>query len=81
MEDIPNTPTPPPSKCDEYTILKTLGMGLTAKVKLAKDPNGKLVAIKRYKSEFIHEKYVCEEIKVMGILNHPNLMKLIEVKK
>lgn len=35
--------------CDEFTVLKSLGIGLTAKVKLAKDPKGKLVAIKRYK--------------------------------
>ena len=35
-----------PSKIDNYTLLKTLGAGVTAKVKLAEDQNGKQYALK-----------------------------------
>jgi serine/threonine protein kinase len=38
-----------PATCDEYVIIKTLGEGKTSKVKLAKDSDGKLVALKRFK--------------------------------
>jgi serine/threonine protein kinase len=67
--------------CDEYTIVRTLGEGRTSKVKLAKDPNGTQVAIKRYKPNLTMEDYINDELKVMLMLSHPNIMKLISVKK
>ena len=36
-------------KLDNFTILKTLGSGGQAKVKLAQDPKGNLFALKIYK--------------------------------
>ena len=35
-----------PSQIDQYTLLKTLGSGVSAKVKLAQDPSGQQVALK-----------------------------------
>jgi serine/threonine protein kinase len=35
-----------PSKIDQYVLLKTLGAGVSAKVKLAQDPSGHQVALK-----------------------------------
>jgi serine/threonine protein kinase len=35
-----------PSKIDQYTCIKTLGSGISAKVKLATDPQGQYVALK-----------------------------------
>lgn len=67
--------------CDEYTIVRTLGEGRTSKVKAAKDPQGKSVAIKRYKPNLALEEYINDELKVMLLLDHPNVMKLIAVKK
>jgi hypothetical protein len=40
-----------PSKIDNYTLLKTLGAGVSAKVKLAVDQNGKQYALKIFDLE------------------------------
>ena len=68
-----------------YVFCRTLGSGSTGKVKLAeRKDDGTLVAIKIIKkSAFILkpdlEKKVHREIALMKLLNHPNLLKLIEV--
>lgn len=68
--------------CDEFTILKTLGEGKTSKVKLAKDPDGKLVAIKRFKEDMlVTPEYLDDELKFMELADHPNILRLIAVRK
>jgi len=73
-----------PVKVGEYTLGQTLGSGSSGKVKLAEGPNGEIVAIKVIKlSQFEDKpdvlKRIRREIALMALLDHPNLLKLIEV--
>lgn len=75
-----------PQEVSDYVLGRTLGSGTTGKVKLAykKDNPDIQVAIKIIKkNEFIEkpglEKKIHREIALMKLLNHPSLLKLIEV--
>jgi len=71
-----------PYKINQYTCIKTLGEGATAKVKLAVDQDGKRVAIKVFKEP--KEKLLDEierECGVLLTLNHPNIVHVIEWQK
>ena len=73
-----------PSQIDEYTCTKTLGSGVSAKVKLA-TKEGKQYALKVFdKSNHANSNKVLEllkkEVDTIKHLNHPNLVNLIAFK-
>ena len=71
-----------PYKINQYTCVKTLGQGISAKVKLAVDEDGKKVAIKIFKEP--NEKTLEEIERECGILltlGHPNIVHVIEWQK
>ncbi|XP_055763423.1 serine/threonine-protein kinase MARK1-like isoform X5 [Salvelinus fontinalis] len=74
-----------------YRLLKTIGKGNFAKVKLARHIlTGREVAVKiidktqlnptsLQKFRILHSKQLFREVRIMKILNHPNIVKLFEV--
>lgn len=74
-----------PSTIDQYTCTKTLGSGISAKVKLARNAEGKRVAIKVFSKATSDEKRKAEEtlkqeVEVYKNLQHPYMVNLIEYK-
>lgn len=73
------------TKIGKYNVIRTLGSGTTAKVKLAEDTtDGKLVAIKIIKKSAFEvkpdlQRKIRREVALMRLLDHPHLLKLIEV--
>lgn len=65
---------------DEYKIIRTLGTGYHAEVKLALDNHGEKVAIKKYKKETASIKTLMHELSIMKKLEHQNLVHLIDVR-
>ncbi|XP_078000999.1 MAP/microtubule affinity-regulating kinase 3-like isoform X2 [Glandiceps talaboti] len=67
----------------KYRLLKTIGKGNFAKVKLAKHlPTGKEVAIKIIDKTQLNPsslQKVHREVRIMKVLDHPNIVKLFEV--
>lgn len=66
---------------NQYTILKTLGIGCTAKVKLGIDTSSdKKVAIKIMNADLELDalEYINNEIDALDKVNHLNIIKLIE---
>lgn len=55
---------------DEYKVLRTLGAGYHAEVKLGEDENGNLVAIKKYKKETATLETLKHELGIMKSLDH-----------
>ncbi len=51
------------------------------RVKLGVDENGRYVAIKRYKKETASLKTLKHELGIMKVLDHENLVKLIDVRE
>ncbi|KAG1653657.1 MAP/microtubule affinity-regulating kinase 3 [Nymphon striatum] len=84
---IPQVPNPRRTSEEphigRFRLLKTIGKGNFAKVKLAKHlPTGKEVAIKiidktQLNSGSLHKLY--REVKIMKVLDHPNIVKLFQV--
>jgi len=69
------------TKCGSYTIIKTIGSGYHAKVKLAQTAEGQLCAIKVFKKDHAlsaNIKALANEIQILKEINHPNLVNLIE---
>ncbi|KAM9707312.1 MAP/microtubule affinity-regulating kinase 3a isoform 4-T4 [Menidia menidia] len=66
-----------------YRLLKTIGKGNFAKVKLARHiPTGREVAIKIIDKTQLNPnslQKLFREVRIMKILNHPNIVKLFEV--
>ncbi|XP_076369165.1 MAP/microtubule affinity-regulating kinase 3-like isoform X2 [Tachypleus tridentatus] len=66
-----------------YRLLKTIGKGNFAKVKLAKHmPTGKEVAIKIIDKTQLNQsslQKLYREVKIMKMLDHPNIVKLYQV--
>ncbi|RWS31077.1 map/microtubule affinity-regulating kinase 2:4-like protein, partial [Leptotrombidium deliense] len=66
-----------------YRLLKTIGKGNFAKVKLAKHlPTGKKVAIKiidKTQLDDVNLKKLFREVRIMKMLDHPNIVKLYQV--
>uniref|UniRef100_A0A669B5K4 MAP/microtubule affinity-regulating kinase 3 n=1 Tax=Oreochromis niloticus TaxID=8128 RepID=A0A669B5K4_ORENI len=66
-----------------YRLLKTIGKGNFAKVKLARHiPTGREVAIKIIDKTQLNPsslQKLYREVRIMKILNHPNIVKLFEV--
>ncbi|CAM1309911.1 MARK1 (predicted) [Pycnogonum litorale] len=85
---IPQVPTIRSRTSEEphigrYRLLKTIGKGNFAKVKLAKHlPTGKEVAIKIIDKTQLNPgslQKLFREVKIMKILDHPNIVKLYQV--
>lgn len=66
---------------DEYRIVRTLGAGYHAEVKLAVDDHGTQVAIKKYKKETATLETLKHELGVMKQLEHENLVRLLSVRE
>ena len=68
----------------KYRLLKTIGKGNFAKVKLAKHiPTGKEVAIKIIDKTQLNAgslQKLFREVRIMKTLDHPNIVKLYQVK-
>lgn len=74
---------------NNYTILGEIGSGQHGKVRLARAPNGKLVAIKvvdkkgssakRLSSKHSHIDKVRREVAIMELCFHPHVVQLLEV--
>lgn len=52
-----------------------------SRVKLGMDDNGNLYAIKRYKKETANLSVLQHELNIMKILQHENLVRLVDVKE
>ncbi|XP_076464475.1 MAP/microtubule affinity-regulating kinase 3-like isoform X8 [Babylonia areolata] len=81
-------PSVPRNRSDEphigkYRLIKTIGKGNFAKVKLAKHvPTGKEVAIKIIdKTQLVPSSLqkLFREVRIMKLLDHPNIVKIFEV--
>ncbi|KAB7495757.1 Cyclin-dependent kinase-like 1 [Armadillidium nasatum] len=75
--------TNPPNASDKYEKLGKLGEGSYGKVfKCRNKKTGEIVAIKRYHQvdDFeIIQKTALREIKILKMLNHPHIIKIVEV--
>jgi BR serine/threonine kinase len=75
----------PATQIGDYTLIKTLGTGTCGKVKLAKHiVTDEFVAIKIIRKMNVIEhptlqKRIEQEISLMKLLDHPHILKLIEV--
>uniref|UniRef100_A0A8C7SUA0 non-specific serine/threonine protein kinase n=1 Tax=Oncorhynchus mykiss TaxID=8022 RepID=A0A8C7SUA0_ONCMY len=58
-----------------YRLLKTIGKGNFAKVKLARH----VLTGKELKLYWINSDFLFREVRIMKLLNHPNIVKLFEV--
>lgn len=71
------------SKSNKYMLMRTIGRGNFAKVKLAKHmTTDRLVAIKIIDKTKLNSKIlskICREVILMKQLNHPNIVQLLEV--
>ncbi|CAD8170583.1 unnamed protein product [Paramecium octaurelia] len=68
------------SQCGEYNIIEKLGDGYHSKVKLG-EKDGKKVAIKIFKKKHDTPSIImtlANEIKILKLLQHPNVINLIE---
>lgn len=75
-----------PYKIDNYVCSKTLGAGISAKVKLAVGPDGKKVALKVFdKSDPKNNAKAMEtlkkEVDVYKNLHHPYMVRLVNFKE
>ncbi|XP_018024572.1 serine/threonine-protein kinase MARK2 isoform X2 [Hyalella azteca] len=72
-----------PEEIGKYRLLKTIGKGNFAKVKLAKHiPTGKEVAIKIIDKTQLNPgslQKLFREVRIMKMLDHPNIVKLFQV--
>ena len=71
------------SQIDRYTLGKTLGMGFSAKVKVAQDDEGRKVAIKIIDMSKIANKdafvlQLREEIRIIQMIQHKNFVSYYE---
>lgn len=69
------------NKINDYTFLKEIGSGVTSKVQKAQKDDSE-VAIKIVEKQMIKEYYGktnYEELEILKIVDHPNLIKLIEI--
>ncbi|XP_063059225.1 serine/threonine-protein kinase MARK2 isoform X2 [Engraulis encrasicolus] len=75
LQDLPHV--------GQYRLIKTIGKGNFAKVKLARhEPTGKEVAVKIIDKTQLNSsslQKLFREVRIMKQLNHPNIVKLFEV--
>lgn len=64
-----------------YNFTKLLGKGTFGYVKEAQTTSGKIIAVKIYKSSSIDiSADIIREINIMKLIDHPNIIKLLQVK-
>lgn len=64
-----------------YNFTKLLGKGTFGYVKEAQTTNGQIIAVKIYKSNSIDVSAdIIREINMMKLIDHPNIIKLLQVK-
>lgn len=65
----------------QYEIIKDIDTGASAHVKLAKDTyKDEIVALKLFLSKKISDKYLLREARTLSLLNHENIIKLVDIK-
>jgi len=70
-----------PTTLNQYILGRTLGSGVSCKVKLAKDNTGTRYAIKIIHSEESFQELIDTEVGTLAQLNHVNIVRLVEVNK
>jgi len=68
-----------PTILGRFQLGRTLGSGVSCKVKLARDQANKRYAIKIIKSGEVFEQLIETEVETLKKLNHPNIVNLVEV--
>lgn len=68
-----------PTHLNQYTLGRTLGSGVSCKVKLAKDAGGTRYAIKILHNDEAFNDLIENEVSTLANLEHPNIVKLYEV--
>jgi serine/threonine protein kinase len=67
------------STLGKYTLGRTLGSGVSCKVKIGKSKTGQKVAVKILKGDDHFKELVGTEVDVLRKLNHPNIINFIEM--
>ena len=70
-----------PTTLNQYILGRTLGSGVSCKVKLAKDATGTRYAIKIIHGEESFEELIDTEVTALANLHHPNIVRLVEVNQ
>jgi 5'-AMP-activated protein kinase catalytic alpha subunit len=68
-----------PTTLGNYILGRTLGSGVSCKVKLAKDDNGTRYAIKILHQDEQFDELVETEVDTLKKLKHPNIVNMVEV--
>lgn len=68
-----------PTSLNQYTLGRTLGSGVSSKVKLAKDAAGTRYAIKIIHSDEAFDELIETEVAALTNLQHRNIVGLVEV--
>jgi serine/threonine protein kinase len=68
-----------PTTLGKYTLGRTLGSGVSCKVKLAKDDAGTRYAIKILHQDEQFQELVETEVDTLTKVKHPNIVNLVEV--
>ena len=70
-----------PTTLGKYQLGKTLGSGVSCKVKLARDSDNRRYAIKILKSDDMFIDLIKAEVETLKKLHHANIVNLVEVSK
>lgn len=70
-----------PTTLGKYVLGRTLGSGVSCKVKLAKDSSGQRYAIKIIHSDATFDELVEKECEALAQLQHRNIVRLVEVNQ
>jgi len=65
----------------KYSLGKTLGSGVSCKVKVAKAPNGNKYAVKILKGDDVFKELIAAEVDVLRKLHHEHIVNFIEMGK
>jgi 5'-AMP-activated protein kinase catalytic alpha subunit len=68
-----------PTTLGNYVLGRTLGSGVSCKVKLAKDESGTRYAIKILHQDEQFQELIETEVDTLTKLKHPNIVNMIEV--
>jgi BR serine/threonine kinase len=70
-----------PTTLGKYQLGKTLGSGVSCKVKLAKDDCGTRYAIKILHKDEAFSDLIKTEVESLKHLKHPNIVNMVEVSE
>ena len=70
-----------PTTLNQYILGRTLGSGVSCKVKLAKDAAGTRYAIKIIHSDESFQELIDTEVSALAQLQHRNIVRLVEVNQ